>query len=86
VRHFELAHDSGIRVETIEPGSPAAVGGVARGDVIVALDDQPVAGIDDLQRRLAADAIGRAMVVSVLRGDRRLALAIVPAESSNRKA
>ena len=85
VRHFDLPRDSGIRIETIEPGSPAAAAGAARGDVIVALDDQPVADIDDLQRRLSADAIGRALVLSVLRGDRRLPLAIVPVESATRK-
>jgi len=81
VRHFDLPGDSGVRVETVEPGSPAALAGVARGDVIVALDDQPVTDVDGLQRRLAGDAIGRTIVASVLRGDRRLALAIIPRES-----
>ena len=63
VRHFALPRDSGVRIETVERGSPAAAAGLARGDVIVALDGVPVPDIDDLQRVLAADAIARAVEV-----------------------
>src|SRR5205809_8037389 len=52
VRHFALEHESGIRVSTVEKGSPAAAAGVREGDIIVALGDTPIAGVDDLQRVL----------------------------------
>jgi S1-C subfamily serine protease len=81
VRHFELPCESGVRVETVEPESPAARAGLARGDVIVALDGTPVPDIDTLQRVLAADTIARALDVRIVRRDRTLTLAITPVES-----
>src|SRR5437867_4578146 len=46
VRHFELARASGVRVDSVAPGSPAARAGCAAGDVLVRLDDAPIANID----------------------------------------
>jgi S1-C subfamily serine protease len=84
VRHFELASESGVRVESVEPGSPAATAGMRRGDIVVTLDDVPVPDVDALQRRLSADAIGRSVAVGVLRGDRRLALPAMPIDAARR--
>ncbi|MFO1316521.1 MAG: trypsin-like peptidase domain-containing protein [Burkholderiales bacterium] len=84
VRHFGLPRESGVRVETVERGSPAAEAGIARGDVIVALDAAPVPDIDTLQRLLAADAIARPLAVTVVRRDRTLTLTVTPAESAPR--
>src|SRR5436305_11969509 len=56
VRHFQLARESGVRIESIESGSPAAAAGLATGDVIVAIDDAPVADIDEPQTRLGSHA------------------------------
>jgi S1-C subfamily serine protease len=81
VRHFELPRESGVRVDTVEKGSPAALGGLQRGDVIVAIDGVPVPDMDALQRVLAVGAIARTLVLTVLRRDRTLALAVTPAES-----
>jgi len=80
VRHFELAHDTGVRIQSVEKDSPALLAGIARDDIIVGIDDDPVANVDDLQRALGSDAIGREMRLSVLRRDRKLALATVPRE------
>ena len=80
VRHFGLLRESGVRVDLVEPGSPAAEAGFARGDVIVALEGTPVADIDDLQRALQADAIGRPLQFRVLRREALLTLAAVPRE------
>jgi S1-C subfamily serine protease len=84
VRHFGLARDSGVRVETVERGSPAAAAGIERGDVIVALDGQPIADVDALQRELGVGAIGRVLAATVVRRDRSLALAVTPRESAPR--
>ena len=84
VRHFALPAESGVRVETVERGSPAATAGLARGDVIVALDGTPVTDIDTLQRLLAAEAIARPVELFVVRRDRTLTLAITPVETAQR--
>jgi S1-C subfamily serine protease len=80
VRHFALASASGVRVESVERGSPAAVAGLARGDIVIAIDDAPVQSVDDLQRRLAADSIGRAIAITAIRRDAVVRLAATPAE------
>jgi len=85
VRHFGLARDSGVRIETVEGGSPAAAGDLHRGDVVVAVDGAPVASVDDLQRLLVGDAIGRAVDVTVVRRDRVLTLPVTPRESTPRR-
>jgi S1-C subfamily serine protease len=81
VRHFGLRCETGVRVETVERGSPAAEAGVADGDIIVALDDTPVADVDALQRRLSGEAIGRPLQIAVVRGTRAIDLTAVPRES-----
>jgi len=81
VRHFDLAHESGARVDTVIPDSPAARGGVRVDDIIVALGDDPVRGVDELQRLLTGGRIGDTLEVIVLRRDRRLTLSVTPRES-----
>ncbi len=82
VRHFSLPGDSGVRVETVERDSPAAGAGIARGDVIVALDGVPVTGVDTLQRLLAAEAIARPVALRIVRRDHTLDVVVTPVESS----
>jgi S1-C subfamily serine protease len=85
VRHFGLVRESGVRIETIEGGSPAAGSDLARGDVIVAADESPIANIDDLQRMLVGDAIGRCVELRVVRRDRVLVVPVTPTESTPRR-
>jgi len=83
VRHFALSRDSGVRVESVEAGSPAALAGIATGDVVVAIDNVPIGDIDDLLRLLGADAVGRELGVVVLRRDRLVPLAVRPRERTD---
>ncbi len=85
VRHFGLTIDSGVRVETLERGSPAADAGMKSGDIIVGIDGIPVADVDALQRRLGADAIARPLPVIVVRGNQTHALIVTPRESAPRR-
>jgi S1-C subfamily serine protease len=80
VRHLDLAHDSGVRVESVEPGAPGAAAGLESGDVIVAFAGQAVGAIDDLHRLLDADGIGRATTVAVVRRGRVVERDLTPAE------
>jgi S1-C subfamily serine protease len=84
VRHFGLTVESGVRVESLEKGSPAADAGMKTGDVIVGIDGLPVADVDALQRRLGADAIARPLPVMVIRGTTSHALIVTPHESRPR--
>ena len=53
---------------------------MAEEDLIVALGDQPITSIDDLQNRLAEIPVGIPAEVVLLRGDRRLGRFVVPGE------
>jgi S1-C subfamily serine protease len=82
VRFFELPLESGVRVTSVEPGSPASSARLQDGDVIVAWDGKPVAGIDALHRLLTEEGLGRSAELTVLRRLQKLALAITPVELS----
>jgi S1-C subfamily serine protease len=84
-RHFGLTHESGVRIESIETGSPAASAELKRGDVIIALEGQAVTNIDDLQRLLVGEAIGKSTEIAVVRRDRVLKLSLTPRESEPHK-
>jgi S1-C subfamily serine protease len=71
---------SGAMITIVEPGSPADRAGLLTRDIVVALDDQPTEGVDDLLRRLNAQSIGRTLTASVLRGGRRVDVKVTPSE------
>jgi len=71
-RHYDLKIASGALVLATEPDSPASRAGLQEGDVIVALEGEPVEGVDVLHRLLTEERIGRATRLAVLRGSRKL--------------
>jgi S1-C subfamily serine protease len=81
VRFYSLARETGVVVVGIEDRSPARTAGLREGDVIVALDDKPVAGVDDLHRLLTDAQVGTRCALTVIRHTERLILAIFPEEA-----
>ena len=81
VRYYDLPKETGVIVLAAEPNSPAQRAGLREGDVIVALDDQPVAGVDDLHRVLSDVKTGARSELTVLRGTDRLHIGITPEEA-----
>ncbi len=80
VRFHRLPATEGVLIVGIEPHSPAAEAGLKEGDVLVAFKDEPVASIDQLQRRLVAAEIGVKSLVTVLRHTEKLDRVITPTE------
>jgi S1-C subfamily serine protease len=72
VSHQELKReqDHGLLVLWLEDGGPAAKGGLLVGDILVAVNGQPVGDPDDLFSALNSDTVGKAISVEVLRGGR----------------
>jgi S1-C subfamily serine protease len=75
-----LGRSGGVEVVEVASGSPAERAGLRAEDLIVELGAQPVERVDDVQRLMTEDAIGRPLPVSVLRGDRILELELNPVE------
>jgi S1-C subfamily serine protease len=76
-----LGHTTGVLVVSVEPGSPAEHAHLMERDVIVALDEQPVAAVDDLHRLLAEEKIGARVTLTLIRGLEKREIEIVPTES-----
>ena len=82
VRFHELDAESAVEVH---PRGPAALAGVRERDLLVAIEDQTIATVDDLHRSLSEGAIGRALEVTVLRGKKRVRLTLHPTEAESKE-
>ena len=76
----ELGRESCVEVVEVVAGSPAALGGLRPEDLIVDLDGVSVTGVDDIQRLMAGELIGRTVRVTAVREGRPLPLELVPVE------
>jgi S1-C subfamily serine protease len=81
VRFHDLAAETGAVVVSVEKDSPAERAGVRAGDVILAFENQPVAGVDDLLRLLTEAHVGQSCRVAILRGVEKIELTAVPREA-----
>jgi len=81
VRFYDLAKETGALVLSVEDSSPAKRAGLREGDVIVALEGQPVAGVDDLHRLLTEVRVGMSCSMTVLRWTEKLEIKVVPEET-----
>jgi S1-C subfamily serine protease len=81
VRFYDLPKEMGAMVQSVEDSSPAKRAGLREGDIIVALEGQPVAGVDDLHRLLTDVRVGQSCSLTVLRWTEKLELKVVPEEA-----
>ena len=70
----------GVVVLSIEPNGPAAKAGIFVGDVLVALQGQPVEDTDDVQSHLGAESVGNAIEATIVRGGADTKVSLVPGE------
>lgn len=80
VRYHNLTGEGGVRIASIEPNSPAAAVDLQTGDVIVAIEGEAVAGIDDLHRWLTSSHIGQPMRLTLLRRTDLIERSVTPRE------
>jgi len=81
-QRFHLAVQGGVLVTGVAPESPAEGAGLRPRDIIIAIDNGVVGSVDDLQRQLTEDLIGRDAELSILRGGTQQTLRVRPAESA----
>jgi S1-C subfamily serine protease len=80
-RQQHLTVPAGVAVASVEPASPAAKAGLREGDVIVAYGDTAVTAVDDLQRVLTDEQVGRPAPLIILRDWERRELTVTPVDS-----
>jgi S1-C subfamily serine protease len=76
----ELGRKSGVEIAQVVEGGPADRAGMRAEDLIVELGGTPIEGMDDLQRVVVSEVIGRAVRAKVVRSGRERELELVPAE------
>jgi regulator of sigma E protease len=69
--------DAHVQIVSLTKGSPADRAGLVPGDVVVSLDGQPVADLEQIQAYTASHA-GKAIGVAVLRDGKPLAVSLTP--------
>jgi serine protease Do len=67
-RAVGLAERDGVLVREVEDGSPAAVAGIAEGDLIIEAGGRPIREPDDVYDALGALGSGRTISLRVVRG------------------
>lgn len=80
VEGLKLAKQQGLLVVSLEPNGPAERDGLLIGDVIVALDGEPVAEVEELQDRLAGDRVGKPLPLRLVRGGQLTELRVTVGE------
>ena len=74
-----MATASALRVRGLERGGPAALAGIAAGDIIVSVDGSPVTGVDDLIRLLDGERIGKEVELRIVRSTATSTVVVRPA-------
>jgi S1-C subfamily serine protease len=78
VRYYDLPHETGAIVISVEANSPAQRAGLRDGDVIIGFGDQTVSGVDDLHRILSDVRAGVKTTVNIIRHTEKIKMAIIP--------
>ena len=77
---LELDRKTAVRVDGVEPSSAAANAGIEVGDLLLSLDDMPIATVEALWRALTAARIGERVPVVIARRLVRKTLDVTPTE------
>jgi serine protease Do len=79
-----LGRTQGLEVVEVIADSPADHAGLRPEDLVVGVDDEPVGGVNDLQRLLTAETIDRPLELAIVRGGTHRRLPLVPRELATR--
>jgi len=81
----EAARAGGVIITGVLQNGPAALGGIRPGDVIMAVDGQPVRNVSQLLTAVAALKPGTPAPLKVLRGEGPVDISVIPAQRQRPK-
>jgi S1-C subfamily serine protease len=82
VSHLDGA--GGVLITAVMPNSPAESAGLRSRDIVVELAGSRVGSVDDFQRLLAQERIGKTVPITIVREGARRILPIIPADNPAR--
>ena len=72
--------EAGLLLVSVEKGSPAEAGGLIVGDILVAINRQPVTDHDALMVYLSGETVGKPISIQVLRGGQPAEISVTVGE------
>ncbi len=81
VRFHNLTQENSVEVISVMPDSPAEQSGLRKGDLIVGINGHRVTSVDHIHRFLSEWPIGKAVAITILRGQERMELDTTPMEA-----
>ena len=81
LRQLGLAHASGIEVSGFDERGPAVRSGMHVGDIVVGVDDRPVANVDDIHCALQRWPTASALELRIVRERKLVDIQVMPVES-----
>ena len=87
---YSLRQNTGLLVNSVDPGSPAAVAGLHGGDIVLSINGSPVDGrfpeqLPPIQNRIANLPVGSTVRLAVKRGEGALDVSVVTEELKSRQ-
>ncbi|MCG8607756.1 trypsin-like peptidase domain-containing protein [bacterium] len=80
VNYNRLSTKSGVQVQHVEPDGPAHNVELRNGDIIIGFQGRPVTSIDELQRLLDENTIGKRSKMTILRKGIKKGIQVIPGE------
>jgi serine protease Do len=86
---YDVATNTGVLIDSVEAGSPAAAAGLQAGDIILAVDGKKVDGrfpeqLPPIQNLIASLPVGSTMAIDCKRGSKDISSTIVTAKLESR--
>jgi S1-C subfamily serine protease len=82
VRALGLPVERAVEIVSLDAQGPARQAGLRSGDIVVSVNAQPVARVDDLHRALAEWPLAKPVALTILRGKNQMTVSLTPVELS----